>query len=112
MASWEFILTSLSVGFANGGFGGLFVCFIVTITCFLSVVLSLAEMASMAPTSGGQYHWVSEFSPPAWQKVLSYSSGWMSTFGWLAGTAGSTQVLAYQIEAMVQVYNPDFFCTG
>ncbi|KAM0699617.1 hypothetical protein Q7P36_000620 [Cladosporium allicinum] len=112
MASWEFILTSLSVGFANGGFGGLFVCFIVTITCFLSVVLSLAEMASMAPTSGGQYHWVSEFSPPAWQKVLSYSSGWMSTLGWLAGTAGSTQVLAYQIEAMVQVYNPDFFCTG
>ena len=112
MASWEFILTSLSVGFANGGFGGLFVCFIVTITCFLSVVLSLAEMASMAPTSGGQYHWVSEFSPPAWQKVLSYSSGWMSTLGWLAGTAGSTQVLAYQIEAIVQVYNPDFFCTG
>ena len=55
MASWEFILVSLSVGFANGGFGGLFVCFIVTVTCFFSVVLSLAEMASMAPTSGGQY---------------------------------------------------------
>lgn len=112
MASWEFILVSLSVGFANGGFGGLFVCFIVTVTCFFSVVLSLAEMASMAPTSGGQYHWVSEFSPPAWQKVLSYSSGWMSTLGWLASTAGSTQVLAIQIEAMVQVYKPDFYCTG
>jgi amino acid transporter len=24
------------------------------------VVASLAEMASMAPTSGGQYHWVSQ----------------------------------------------------
>lgn len=112
MASWEFILVSLSVGFANGGFAGLFVCFIVTVCCFFSVVVSLAEMASMAPTSGGQYHWVSEFSPPAWQKVLSYSSGWMSTLGWLASTAGSTQVLATQIEAMVQVYNPDFYCTG
>lgn len=112
MASWEFILVSLSVGFANGGFGGLFVCFIVTVTCFFSVVVSLAEMASMAPTSGGQYHWVSEFSPPAWQKVLSYSSGWMSTLGWLASTAGSTQVLAIQIEAMVQVYKPEFACTG
>lgn len=112
MASWEFILTSLSVGFANGGFGGLFVCFIITEICFFTVVVSLAEMASMAPTSGGQYHWVSEFSPPAWQKVLSYTSGWMSTLGWLAGTAGSTQVLAYQIEAMIQVYKPDFFCTG
>lgn len=111
MASWEFILISLSVGFANGGFGGLFVCYIVTFLCFFTVVLSLAEMASMAPTSGGQYHWVSEFSPPKWQKVLSYSSGWMSTLGWLAGTAGSTQALAYQIEATVQVYNPDFACS-
>jgi choline transport protein len=55
MASWEFILVSLSVGFANGGFAGLFVCFIVTVSCFFSVVVSLAEMASMAPTSGGQY---------------------------------------------------------
>ena len=55
MASWEFILVSLSVGFANGGFAGLFVCFIVTVCCFFSVVVSLAEMASMAPTSGGQY---------------------------------------------------------
>lgn len=36
----------------------------------------------------------------------------MSTLGWLASTAGSTQVLATQIEAMVQVYNPDFYCTG
>lgn len=112
MASWEFILVSLAAGFTNGGFGGLFACFIITVTCFFTVVVSLAEMASMAPTSGGQYHWVSEFSPARWQKVLSYSSGWMSTLGWLASTAGSTQALAFQIEAMVQVYKPDFFCTG
>jgi choline transport protein len=26
----------------------------------------------MAPTSGGQYHWVSEFAPPGGQKLLSY----------------------------------------
>lgn len=29
------------------------------------VSLSLAEMASMAPTSGGQYHWTSEVSAVA-----------------------------------------------
>lgn len=27
------------------------------------IVLSLAEMSSMAPTAGGQYHWVNEFAP-------------------------------------------------
>jgi hypothetical protein len=30
---------------------------------------------SRAPTSGGQYHWVSEFAPPKYQKFLSYASG-------------------------------------
>ncbi len=59
MATWEYVLVSLSIGFSNGGFAGLFWCFIVTVICYSSIVASLAEMESMAPTSGGQYHWVS-----------------------------------------------------
>jgi choline transport protein len=39
------------------------------------VIVSMAEMASMAPTSGGQYHWVSEFAPKKHQKFLSYLVG-------------------------------------
>lgn len=53
MATWEFVLVSLSVGFSNGGFAGLFWCFITTVLCYSTVVASLAEMASMAPTAGG-----------------------------------------------------------
>lgn len=55
MASYEFILVSLSVGLSNGGFAGLFWCFITTVLCYATIVASLAEMASMAPTAGGQY---------------------------------------------------------
>lgn len=108
MATWEFVLVSLSVGFANGGFAGLFWCFITTVTCYATIVASLAEMESMAPTAGGQYHWVSEFAPSKWQRILSYASGWMSTLGWLASVASSTYVVATQIEAMIQVYQPDY----
>ena len=43
---------------------------------------SLAEMASMAPTSAGQYHWVSEFAPPAIQKPFSYFAGWLAALTW------------------------------
>ena len=67
MATWEFVLVSLSVGFTNGGFGGLFWCFITTVTCYATIVASLAEMESMAPTSGGQYHWV---SGTLWQESI------------------------------------------
>lgn len=112
MATWEFVLVSLSVGFANGGFAGLFWCFITTVICYATIVASLAEMESMAPTAGGQYHWVSEFAPPNWQRILSYASGWMSTLGWLASVASSTYVVTTQIEAMIQVYQPDYGFTS
>ncbi|EME42439.1 hypothetical protein DOTSEDRAFT_175502 [Dothistroma septosporum NZE10] len=108
MASWEFVLVSLSVGFSNGGYAGLFWCFITTVTCYATIVASLAEMASMAPTAGGQYHWTSEFGPPKYQKILSYASGWMSTLGWLASVASSTFVVTTQIEAMIQVTRAEY----
>lgn len=41
----------------------------------MAVVASMAEMASICPTSGGQYHWVSEFAPPSAQRFLSYITG-------------------------------------
>ncbi|KAK3074931.1 hypothetical protein LTR53_002242 [Teratosphaeriaceae sp. CCFEE 6253] len=107
MATWEFVLVSLSVGLANGGFAGLFWCFITTVLCYGTVVASLAEMASMAPTSGGQYHWVSEFAPPQYQRALSYASGWMSTLGWIASVASSVYVCGTQIQAMINVLQPD-----
>lgn len=47
MATWEFVLVSLPVGFANGGFAGLFWCFLTTVLCYSTIVASLAEMASM-----------------------------------------------------------------
>lgn len=99
---------SLAIGLTNGGFGGLFWTFIATVICYSSVVLSLAEMASMAPTTGGQYHWVSEFAPENCQKFLSYAAGWMSTLGWLASTASSVFVCTTLIQSLVGVKNEEF----
>lgn len=52
-------------------FWGLIVCGI-GMTC---VYASIAELASISPTAGGQYHWVSEFAPRRIQKFLSYFVG-------------------------------------
>lgn len=112
MATWEFVLVSLSVGLANGGFAGLFWCFITTILCYSSIVASLAEMESMAPTAGGQYHWVSEFAPPQYQRLLSYASGWMSTLGWLASVSSSIYIVATQILSIINVLRPDYAFTN
>lgn len=58
----------------------------------------------MAPTSGGQYHWISEFSPPRFQKYLSYAAGWTSALGWLTGNASGYFILSTLVEALVEVY--------
>lgn len=86
----------MTQGLTNGGLAGLFWSYVWTFVGFTPIVASLAEMASMAPTSGGQYvllvrdgkrhtsnavlqtiryHWVSEFAPERYQKILSYVTG-------------------------------------
>lgn len=51
-----------------------------------------------APTTGGQYHWVSEFSPRSCQKFLSYITGWLLVLGWQSGVA----ITAFQAGTITQ----------
>jgi len=81
-ATWEYLLIANTQGLTNGGLAGLWWSFVWSFFLLGLIMLSLAEMASMAPTSGGQYHWVSEFAPPRYQKPLSYLTGWMSALSW------------------------------
>ncbi|KAK4997767.1 hypothetical protein LTR28_013877, partial [Elasticomyces elasticus] len=61
-----------------------------------------------APTSGGQYHWVSEFAPPRYQKLLSYVAGWMSTLCWQAGNASGGFMAGILIQALIALENSDY----
>lgn len=75
MGTWEILMTSNSQALLAGGSAGLFWSLCWSYLGQTFIVLSLAEMSAMAPTAGGQYHWISEFAPPQWQKLLSYLSG-------------------------------------
>jgi choline transport protein len=74
-ATWEFLLISNTNGLVDGGRPGLLWTLVWSMVGMGLIIASLAEMSSMAPTSGGQYHWVSEFAPAKYQKFLSYTSG-------------------------------------
>lgn len=71
-------------------------------------MVSLAELASMSPTSGGQYHWVAEFAPERCRKFCSYAAGWMSSLGWLSAVSGAVFVCTTLLEAIAQVKNPAY----
>ncbi|KAF5716472.1 choline permease [Fusarium globosum] len=108
MASWEFSLSVSTIGLVNGGTAGLIWMFFVCWMGFLLVNTSMAEMASMAPTTGGQYHWVSEFAPPQYQKLISYLMGWMCVLGWQTSCASSAFIAGTQIQGLVVLNYPEY----
>ncbi|KAF2630415.1 amino acid permease-like protein [Macroventuria anomochaeta] len=94
-------------GLFNGGTAGVIWMTVITWLFVMAMIASLAEMASMAPTAGGQYHWVSEFAPPSFQKSLSYIVGWSAGVGWVSGIPACAQMLSSLVIGMVLLVNPD-----
>ncbi|TKX20009.1 amino acid permease-like protein 7 [Elsinoe australis] len=107
-ATWEIGLFVITPALVDGGRAGLlwnaFWCFL----GFAPIYLSMAEMASMAPIAGAQYHWVSEFAPENCQRFLSYLTGWTSTIAWQAGNCMGIFLAGSLIQTMILVGNEDY----
>ncbi|KAJ5155229.1 hypothetical protein N7492_008032 [Penicillium capsulatum] len=108
ICTWEVILTLLSAGLTDGGTAGLIWGFVGVTLGFTLVYASVAEMASMAPTAGGQYHWVSEFAPRSGQKFLSYITGWLSAMGWQCAITSIAYLAGTVIQGLIVLNNPDY----
>jgi choline transport protein len=61
MISWEAMLNATSYSIPNGGLPAMIWMYVVSLFGMGAAVVSMAEMASMAPTSGGQYRELGEF---------------------------------------------------
>lgn len=108
MGTWEFVVLNNFQILVDSGTAGMFWSYCWVISGQFFIVLSLAEMSSMAPTAGGQYHWVSEFASRKYQKILSYISGWLSSLCWQSFVASSSMFAAQLLMALAQLQNPDF----
>jgi choline transport protein len=108
MATWEAMLASSAIGLIDGGTGGLIWSYLGTIIFMTCVIASMADMASMAPTSGGQYHWVSEFAPKSVQRYLSYIVGWVGALGWQAGVASTAFLSGTMIQGLIVVWDESY----
>ena len=106
--SWEFALINVVLTLSNGGKAGTIYMLLVAICGMFFVCLSMAEMASMAPTAGGQYHWTSEFAPRQYQKILSFSVGFFCVLGWQTSLAATCFASAQQITALINLSNAGY----
>ncbi|KAF4952636.1 hypothetical protein FSARC_12598 [Fusarium sarcochroum] len=67
---------------------------------------SLAEIAAMYPTAGGQYHWVAVLSTTSTRSSAAYMTGWISVGGQIVLSAAAAFSAGLQIQALV-TFNDD-----
>ncbi|OJI98561.1 hypothetical protein ASPVEDRAFT_25427 [Aspergillus versicolor CBS 583.65] len=108
ICTWEVLLTLLSSVLTDGGTAGLIWGFIIVTAGFTLVFASIAELASMSPTSGGQYHWVSEFAPRRAQKFLSYITGWLTAIGWQCAIVTISMLAGTIIQGLIVLNDPGY----
>ncbi|KAL4887126.1 amino acid/polyamine transporter I [Aspergillus karnatakaensis] len=108
ICTWEVILTLLSGVLTDGGTAGLIWGFIIVTVGFSFVFASISEIASMSPTSGGQYHWVSEFAPRRCQKFLSYITGWLTAIGWQCAIVTIAMLAGTIIQGLIVLNDPGY----
>ncbi|KAJ8061631.1 hypothetical protein OCU04_009438 [Sclerotinia nivalis] len=113
-------------------YGGFFLIWV----GILSVFVVIGELASIAPTAGGQYHWVYLLAPPSYRKILSYVtgthpyppcirsnmremwhanegllSGCTTCIGWLAATATTSLFCSSLVQALIVLNNDTYIPT-
>lgn len=109
LITWEATLVLSAQGLANGGYAGVLYGYIIVWLGNISVFTTLSELASMAPTSGGQYHWVAMLAPRRCAKFLSYITGWLAVGGWQGSVASSAFLTGTMIQGMIAMNNVETY---
>lgn len=80
----------------------------ITYSSLTSTDCVCSALIEACSTTGGQYHWVSEFAPPKYQKFLSYLIGWLCVLGWQSGAAAGSFVAGTQIQGLLVLNYPNY----
>lgn len=78
------IASVLTDGLTAGGIGMSWSWLIASVL-IMSVGLSLSELSSSQPTSGGLYYWTYMLAPTKLKRPLSYLTGWTNSLGLIGG---------------------------
>ncbi|KAL4958364.1 amino acid/polyamine transporter I [Aspergillus filifer] len=81
--SWVAIAASFAIAIQSGGALSLLYGIIVVTFAMLCTGVTLAELASVYPTAGGQYHFTSILASRRWSRSLSYTSGLAAICSWI-----------------------------
>ncbi|KAK0389058.1 hypothetical protein NLU13_2634 [Sarocladium strictum] len=108
MATWEALSTVISSALIGGGAPCLFYNYIIALIGTMCIVLSLAEISSIYPTAGGQYHWVAVLAPSKFRNTSSWATGWISVSGQIVLTASAAFAAGLQFQSLIVITNESY----
>ncbi|KAK8190230.1 amino acid/polyamine transporter I [Phyllosticta capitalensis] len=106
--SWTALSASLSLALPSGGATSVVWGLVTAGFCNLCLAASLAEFLSAYPTAGGQYHWVAVI---AWKRsvpALSWITGWINCFGWIALVCTGGLLGSQLLVGLIALWHPSY----
>ncbi|KAJ5252306.1 hypothetical protein N7489_002716 [Penicillium chrysogenum] len=108
LSSWETQALNLSTVLSNGGPEALAWGIVIVVFGAMAQSASLAEMASMQPIAGAQYHWTHNLAPANQKKFITWMQGWVTWFAWISTLAGVANTTATMIQGLASVNYPEY----
>ncbi|KAL6693531.1 amino acid transporter [Trichoderma pleuroticola] len=106
--SWAGLAGSMGVALVQGGPVSLVYGFLISSSLYSCIALTMAELACVYPTAGGQYHFVSILAPSKFYRSLSYTCGMITNFSWVAIGAAVDMIFSEQLITLIMFYHPTF----
>ncbi|EJD04784.1 amino acid transporter [Fomitiporia mediterranea MF3/22] len=97
------IASVLFYAIPNGGPSAMVWGWAVASVFILFVGMSMAELGSAAPTSGGLYFWTHSLASPRWRNFLAWIVGYANTINTVSGVASINWGCAVQVMAAASI---------
>jgi choline transport protein len=94
--------------FYNGGPRALVWGCLLVVIGSLSQALSMAELGSILPIAGAQYHWTDMLAPDSSRRVITWFQGWVTWFAWVSALGGSSSSLAFILQGIAAENIPSY----
>ncbi|PSN74624.1 amino acid transporter [Corynespora cassiicola Philippines] len=108
MSSWEGTAVNMYYALIQGGAPTLTWSTLIAYIGALFQSASIAELASMQPIAGAQYHWTWTLAPPAHRRCITWFQGWVTWWGWIALLAGVFNVNAVTLQNSIVAVRPGY----
>ncbi|KAK3036717.1 hypothetical protein RJ639_030541 [Escallonia herrerae] len=95
------VTTLYNTGLTYGGPVVLIYGWLIAGAFTMFVGLSMAEICSSYPTSGGLYYWSAKLAGPSWAPFASWLTGWFNIVGQWAVTTSINYSLAQMIQVII-----------